>query len=191
MKTALVALCSAALLQAQQPQQPASFEPPFQLVVLRGDNAQNNLKKGRATRQVVEVRDRNRKPVGGVLLSFTLPKTGASGTFVDGSQLTTVTTNPAGQASVTMQPNSVSGSFDIEVSGNVNGQPVNGKISQTNVAAAGVSASTIGIILAVAAGAAVGIGIGLTRNGSSSTTSSQAPGVRIGVGSGVVILPPQ
>lgn len=187
MKTALVALCSAAMLIAQQP----SPEPPFQLVVLRGDNAQNNVKKGRATRQVVEVRDRNNKPVGGVLLSFSLPKTGASGTFVDGSQLTTVTTSPAGQASVTLQPNSVAGSFNIEVSGSVNGQPVNAQIAQTNVAAAaGVSAITIGIIAAVAAGAAVGIGLGLSRNGSSSTPAL-APGVRIGVGTGVVILPPR
>ena len=36
-----------------------SQEPQFKLIVLRGENAQNNIKKGRATRPVVEVRDRN------------------------------------------------------------------------------------------------------------------------------------
>ncbi|MBS1834158.1 MAG: hypothetical protein JST65_15685 [Acidobacteria bacterium] len=184
MKNVLVALCAAALLHGQT--------PPYQLVVLRGDNAQNNIKKGRATKQVVEVRDRNNKPVAGVLLTFSLPKTGASGTFVDGSQLATVTTDNVGQASVTVQPNSVAGTYQIDVSGNVGGNPVSGKITQTNVAAAaGVSGTTIGILAAVAAaGAAVGIGLAVSGNGNSST-SATPPGVRIGVGSGVTVTAPR
>ncbi len=185
MRSVVATLCAAALLAAQQP------EPPYKLIVIRGENAQNNVKKGRATKQVVEVRDRNDKPVGGILLTFSLPKTGASGAFVDGSQVTTVTTGPTGQASVTMQPNSVSGSFNIEVSGNVNGQPVTGQIAQTNAVAAGISGVTIGIIAAVAAGAAVGIGLGLSGGNKSSTSAAQPPGVRIGTGTGVVILPPR
>jgi len=166
MRSVVATLCAAALLAAQQP------EPPYKLIVIRGENAQNNVKKGRATKQVVEVRDRNDKPVGG-------------------SQVTTVTTGPTGQASVTMQPNSVSGSFNIEVSGNVNGQPVTGQIAQTNAVAAGISGVTIGIIAAVAAGAAVGIGLGLSGGNKSSTSAAQPPGVRIGTGTGVVILPPR
>lgn len=186
MRSIIAMLCTAALLSAQQP------EPPFKLVVLRGENAQNNVKKGRATKQVVEVRDRNDKPVGGILLTFSLPKTGASGTFVDGSQTTTVTTGPTGQATVTVQPNSVAGSYNIEVSGNVNGQQVNTQIAQTNAVAAGMSATTVGILVAVAAGAAVGVGLALSGNGNNnSTPAAQAPGVRIGTGSGVVILPPR
>jgi hypothetical protein len=185
MRSVIAALCSIAVLAAQQP------EPPYQLIVLRGENAQNNVKKGRATKQVVEVRDRNNKPVAGVLLTFSLPKSGASGVFVDGSQVTTVTTGPTGQAAVTMQPNSVAGSFNIEVSGNVGGQPVNGQIAQTNAAAAaGMSGATIGILAAVAAGAAVGLAVGLSSSGSSSSTPA-TPGVRIGVGTGVTILPPR
>ena len=188
MKSFLAALCSAALLVAQAPQP----EPPYRLIVLRGEGAQNNVKKGRATRQVVEVRDRNDKPVGGIVLTFSLPKTGASGTFVDGSQSTTVTTNATGQATVTVQPNSVAGSYNIEVNGNVNGQAVTGQIVQTNLAAAaGMSGTTIGIIVAVAAGAAVGIGVGLAGGSSSSNAPAQTPGLRVGVGSGVTILPPR
>lgn len=186
MKNGIAVLCAATLLlHAQQ-------QPPFALVVLRGDNAQNNIKKGRATKQVVEVRDRNNKPVAGVLLTFSLPKTGASGTFVDGSQLATVTTDTAGQASVTVQPNSVAGTYQIDVSGNVAGSPVNGKITQTNVAAAaGMSGATVGILAAVAAGAAVGIGLAVAGNGSSSSSPSTPPGVRIGVGSGVSVTAPR
>lgn len=187
MKNVLAVLCAAALLHAQQ------TAPPYQLVVLRGDNAQNNIKKGRATKQVVEVRDRNNKPVAGVLLTFSMPKTGASGTFVDGTQLTTVTTDTAGQASVTVQPNSVAGTYQIDVNGNVAGDPVSGKIMQTNVAAAGMSGSTIGILAAVAAaGAAVGIGLAVSGNGNNNGSSSATPpGVRIGVGSGVSVTAPR
>ena len=98
----------------------------------------------------------------------------------------------SGQATVTMQPNSVAGSFHIEVSGNVNGQPVNGQIAQSNAVAAGMSGATIGILAAVAAGAAVGIGLGLSNGNKSSTpAAAQAPGVRIGTGAGIVILPPR
>lgn len=186
MRSIVAMLCAAVVVSAQAP------EPPFQLIVVRGDNAQNNVRKGRATKQVVEVRDRNDKPVGGVLLTFSLPKSGASGSFVDGGQVTTVTTGPTGQAAVTVQPNSVAGSFNIEVSGNVNGQPVSGQIGQTNAAAAaGVSGTTIGIIAAVAAGAAVGIGLGLSGGNKSSSPAATPPGLRIGAGSGVVIVPPR
>lgn len=186
MKNVLAVLCAAALLHAQQP------APPYQLVVLRGDNAQNNIKKGRATKQVVEVRDRNNKPVAGVLLTFSLPRTGASGTFVDGAQLTTVTTDPAGQAAVTVQPNSVAGTYQIEVTGNVAGDPVSGRITQTNVAAAGMSGATIGILAAVAAGAAAGIALAVTNGGNNNGSGTATPpGVRIGVGSGVSVTAPR
>jgi len=190
MKSALALLCAAAVLSAQTV--PSPPEPPYKLVILRGEGAQSNLKKGRATKEVVEVRDRNDKPVGGVLLTFTLPRNGAGGTFVDGGQVTTVTTNNAGQATVTFQPNGVAGSYNIEVSGNVNGQPVNGQIAQANVAAAGMSGAMVGVIVAVAAGAAVGLGVALaggSNNGSSGGPAPQ-PGLRVGVGT-PTILPPR
>ncbi|MCZ0212083.1 hypothetical protein OZK63_42740, partial [Streptomyces sp. UMAF16] len=63
-----VALPPDSLLAA--PQQQADATPQYKLVIVRGDNAQNNIKKGRATRPVVEVRDRNNNPVAGVAVTF-------------------------------------------------------------------------------------------------------------------------
>ena len=160
----------------------------FQLVVVRGASAQNNIKKGRATKAVVEVRDRNNKPVAGVILTFTMPRGGASGTFTGGEQIASVTTDPLGQASVTYQPNSVAGDFNIQVSGNHQGQALNTTISQTNIAAAAVSATTIGVIVGVAAAVGVGLGVGLTRGNDTPATASR--GIRITPGTPTV-GPPQ
>jgi hypothetical protein len=152
--------------------------PQFQLVVVRGANAQNNVKKGRATQAVVEVRDRNNKPVSGVAVVFLLPNQGPSGTFVGGGQTTTVTTNAQGQASASFTPNSAPGKFSVDVQANVQGQSVKTSIPQVNVAAAAVSATTVGLIVAAVAAAGVGLGVGLTRDNGNTGPN----GVRIGAG---------
>ena len=60
-----------AIAQETAPQEP----PKFTINIVRGKDAQNNLKKGRATTEVViEVRDRNDKPIGGAIVTFTLPQ---------------------------------------------------------------------------------------------------------------------
>jgi hypothetical protein len=157
-------------------------------VIVRGDNAQNNIKKGRATRPVVEVRDRNNKPVAGALVLFTLPSSGPSGTFVGGGQVASVTTNSAGQASASFTPNSVTGSFKVNISSNLNGQNLTAQITSVNVAAAGaVTGTTLAVILGLVGAAGVGTAVALTRdNGGSSNAPS---GIRIGPGTGVVTPP--
>ena len=144
--------------------------------------AQNNLRKGRATKAVVEVRDRNNKPVAGVAVLFLLPGSGPSGTFAGGATSLTVTTNAAGQAVASYAPNQLAGMFNLTVSANVNGVTVAATtVAQTNVAAAavaagaGMSGTTIGIIAGVAAAAAVGLGVGLAGGGNSATPSPSTP----------------
>ena len=163
--------------------------------------AQNNLRKGRATKAVVEVRDRNNKPVAGVAILFLLPGSGPSGTFAGGATSLTVTTNAAGQAIASYAPNQVAGMFSMTATANVNGVTVGtATISQANIAAvagaagAGMSGTTIGIIVGVAAAAAVGIGVAVASGGSSSTvvppTVASPPSVRIG-GGGVPVFGPR
>lgn len=196
-------VCSAALLlqpwieaNAQPPQATA---PRFKINVVRGEGAQNRVTKGRATSQaVVEVRDENDKPVAGAIVTFTLPSTGPGGTFTSGGTVTTITTSPTGQATATFTPNSVSGSFNINVSATVQGQTVTASISQANLAAAaaaggGISGTTVGIIVVAAAAAAVG-GVFATRGGGNNAATPAAPvpvtpGLRIGIGGPVVIQP--
>jgi hypothetical protein len=163
------ALVVCAPVWAQDPQ--AAGEPPrFQLVVLRGDDAQNNIKKGRATKAVVEVRDRNNKPVAGLAVLFLLPGSGPGGTFVGGTQTASVTTDSAGQASITYKPNNVSGKFNLKATVRSGSTETSVNIPQTNLvlAAAGLSTTAIVILAVVGAGVGVGLGVGLTRGGGSS-----------------------
>jgi len=176
-------------LMAAMMQNQAAGEPQYKLIIVRGENAQNNIKKGRATRPVVEVRDRNNNPVAGVAVTFLLPNNGPSGTFVGGGQTTTVTTNAQGQASASFSPNSVPGKYNVNVSTTVNGQSLTAQIATFNViASAAIAGSTLAIIIGVVAAAGAGTAVALTRNdgGGGSTAPS---GIRIGPGTGTVTPP--
>ncbi|MBL8296322.1 MAG: hypothetical protein JNN08_31045 [Bryobacterales bacterium] len=180
-------------------QQPQAAQPRFKINVIRGEGAQNRVTKGRATSQaVVEVRDENDRPVAGVIVTFTLPTVGPGGTFTSGGAMTTVTTNSAGQATATFTPNTVAGTYNINVSATLQGQTATATISQTNLAVAaaagGISGSTIGIIVAAVAAAAVGGAMAARGggNGAAPATPPPAavtPGLRIGIGGPVAILP--
>lgn len=195
-KTMACWLLAAAVLTAQQPQAAA---PRFKINVLRGEGAQNRVTKGRATSQaVVEVRDENDRPVAGAIVTFTLPTTGPGGTFTSGGTVTSVTTGTTGQATATFTPNTVAGTYNINVTATVQGQTATATITQTNLAVAaaagGVSGATVGIIVAVAAAAAVGGAMALRGggNGASPGTPSPTPtppGLRIGIGGPVSIVP--
>ncbi len=181
--------------EAQQPPPAGEAGQKFRIVVVRGEGVQHNVKKGRATMAVVEVRDENDRPQAGVALTFLLPSDGASATFVDGSRMATVTTDSAGRAQVSYSPNSTPGQWNMTVSGNVAGQSIATTIVQTNlIGAAAISGTAIGIIIGVAAAAAVGTAVALTGgdNGSPAPGPTPTPGVRIGVGAGgATISPPQ
>ena len=147
----------------------------FQIEIIQGANLVNSVKRRVASETIVEVHDRNRKPVAGVILTFTLPQTGASGTFTGtGSNIATVTTGANGQATMpAMQANNVTGSYNISVSGDVNGSHVSTQIHVTNQPATTSFVHSTGfkvLLVAAAAGGAVG-GILATRGGGSSKTT--------------------
>jgi len=166
------------------------------IVIVEGDGGINNIKKGIATKPVVEVHDRNKRPLAGALVTFTLPNYGASGTFADGSQVFTVTTDAAGRASVALKPNGVTGKFNIDVKASFQGHTSSTTISQTNAvagAAAGAGAAAAAgavhshlLLIAIIAGAAVagGVAAGVELSGSSKPTGT------IGSPGSVTIGPP-
>jgi len=133
--------------------------------IIDGEGFTNNIKKRVARDPVVEVRDRNNKPVAGATVSFLLPSTGPSGSFANGSKLLTVLTNQNGRAIATaLKPNQVAGAFKINITASLQGQTATTAITQTNAALAtaggiggiGVGA-TVGIVGAAAAAATIGI----------------------------------
>src|SRR5260370_27453454 len=90
----------------------------YEIEIISGANLVNSVKRRVASETIVEVHDRNRKPVAGVVLTFTLPQTGAGGTFTStSSNIATVVTGPNGQATMpAFQANNVAASYNISVS---------------------------------------------------------------------------
>jgi len=162
------------------------------ITIVEGDGGINNIKKGIATKPVVEVHDRNKRPLAGALVTFTLPNYGASGTFADGSQVLSVTTDAAGRASAVLRPNGVAGQFKIDIRASFQGHTAATSITQTNTvagAAAGSSAAAAAaaghshlLIIAIAVGAAVagGIAAGVELSGGSGPAKTAAPSGTIG-----------
>lgn len=197
----MVALvCALSLVGAPGAAQ-AQEAPKYTIKVVLGDGARNNVKKGRATsRATVEVRDENDRPVAGAYLTFTAPNNGPSVKFLNGQTQTTAQTGANGQASVAYDANSVTGDFQIAVSGTYQGVQMSAMIAQTNVAlaaAAGLSGTAIALIVAAAAGGgiaaavAAGGGGGRTTPGPGPAPPTPTPGITITVGGTPGFGPPR
>ena len=165
------------------------------IVVIEGEGAINNIRQRTAREPIVQVEDRNRKPVAGAAVVFMLPDTGASGVFPNGSRTLTVMTDENGRAAARgIRPNTVKGDMQIRVNASHQGQTGSATITQTNAiagaaaaAGAGLAVKWIAIIAGAAAAAAVG-GIVATRDNGGNTTPGPAtrPPTTITPGAGTV-----
>lgn len=176
----LTFLTTLAVLSAQQ-------SPELQILVIGGEGSINNVKQRTAREPVIEVRDRNNRPVAGALVLFEAPRNGASGTFFGNSPTLRVTTDPQGRAvGQGFRPNNVGGDFGINVSASYQGLTATTVIHQTNLvaaAAAGAGAGAaaaghgklIGILIGIGAAAAAGTAYAVTHSGNSSTPGSGTP----------------
>lgn len=162
----------------------AAGRPAIHIVVIEGEGAINNMKQRTAREPVVEVRDENDRPVAGAAVVFTLPSVGPSGTFANGANVLSVTTDSAGRAvGAGLRPNGIEGQLQMRVSANYLGQTASTTINMTNAmgaaaagAAAGGSAKLIGILIGV--GAAAGVGAALGLRGSNGSSPAPGPGAR-------------
>src|ERR1051325_8556866 len=103
----------------------------LRIAVIAGEDAVNIIQQKTAGAPLVEVRDRNKQPVAGALVTFSI-EGGKAATFGGASTLT-VATNAAGQAAVTGLTPSAAGAFQIQVSAAFQGQVATATIAQTNV----------------------------------------------------------
>jgi hypothetical protein len=156
-----LALSGQTLLQAEAP--PA---PQLQITILDGEGALNNIKQQTAREPIVQVEDENHRPVAGALVIFSLPQSGASGTFAGGSTEFDAVTDAAGHATATgLTPNKVIGKYQIQVDAKYHGLTAHTTINQSNYMGSNVSAAqaashafplkAVLIVAAVGAGAAV------------------------------------
>jgi len=168
----------------------------LQIVIVEGEGALNNVKQRVNRDPIVQVEDENHKPVAGAAVVFTLPSQGPGGTFENGSNTFTTTTNNQGQAVARgIRLNNQVGSMEMRVSASFGGLTATAVMTQTNLLGASSGGGGGGsgvkwlIILGVAGAVAAGV-IVATHGGSSSTTPTAAvPTVTITPGTPTVGAP--
>jgi len=166
-----VLLLFSAIAIAQQP--PLSSLPGLPAIqIVEGDGAINSIRLHRAHEPIVRVVGPDGEPVEGAAVTFLLPATGPSGTFVESGLSLTVPTDCRGIAvGRGLRPNAVPGQFRIRVNTSWRGSPAAGSLVQTNAEPVVHSGHTKKIaIIAVIAAAAVG-GAAAAAGGKSSANN--------------------
>jgi hypothetical protein len=179
------------LLGQAPEQQPPAAPPRLFINIVEGEGALNNVKQRVNREPIVQVEDENHKPIAGAAVIFFLPTSGPSGTFANGSQTLTVTTDSLGRASATgIRPNHVVGKMQIRVTASANGQSASAIITQANIAGANVGGGlSTPMKVLIVTGAVVGVAAAVYF-GVRSTTSSTASSVIITPGIPTVGAPP-
>lgn len=160
----------------------------LRIVIVEGEGAINNVKQRVNREPIVLVEDENHKAIAGASVTFFLPNQGPGGTFANGTNSLTTSTNAQGQAVARgIRFNNQAGTMEIRVAASLGGQTASAIITQTNVlgsAASGGSgggmsrATKILILVAIAGGVAGGV-IAATHRGGSTTatpTTTITPG---------------
>jgi hypothetical protein len=182
------------VLPAASHAQNAQPDTGLRIVVLEGEDAVNIIQQKTAVAPIVEIRDRNGLPVGGVAVTFAIASPNA--VFAGGLQQLTVVTNAAGRAAVSGLSPMTSGAYQINVAAAFQGQTAAATITQTNfmtlaeAAQAGASAagSTAGQTGAQGAGNTSGstsTSSGSTSGSTGSNTAGQTTNAAAGGGGGL------
>ncbi len=178
------------------PAQPASQAPPLaplsplpveqslSIRILAGNNEMNDMERRLMAPLVVQVSDRNERPVEAAEVVFRFPGSGPGATFPGGKTALTVRTNSEGQAAaVNWMANGQTGRFMVHVNatyGNQVGETTLAMINVTRVVeqkpkskAGGWWSHTWVKIAVIGGGAAlVGVGVYLATRGGGSKASS-------------------
>jgi hypothetical protein len=150
--------------------------PALKIVVAKGEEGTNNIKKGIGVEPLVVVSDEKDLPVSRVMVMFTLPENGPSGVFANGAKNLIVYSDAEGRAIARgLRPNHIPGKFQIAVDASFHGLAARALINQTNVmpSATGVSPKLIAIL--AIAGGAVAAGVVAASTGGKSGTSTVTP----------------
>jgi hypothetical protein len=152
----------------------------LRIVIVEGEGAINNVKQRVSPEPIVQVEDEDHKPVAGASVTFFLPSQGPGGTFANGTNSLTATTNAQGQAVARgIHFNNQAGAMEIRVAASLAGQTASAIITQTNVlgssssggSAGGMSRTTKILIVAAIVGGGAALGVLATHRGGSTTAT--------------------
>ena len=176
-----VALCALLVI----PPPGLAQDAAIQIRVLSGEGGINNINQNVAAEPIIEVVDATGKPVAKAAVTLRSPASGPSVTFFGASRVATMTTDDQGRVRVSgMLPNTIEGTFQIDVEAEYNNSTATAAITQSNAVAPGdVRPKRQGIgwrvIAAISAAATVGIVAAALRGG----TDSQPTPTAISIGS--------
>lgn len=177
----LVALCQLLLLQTAFGQAQAGGQRNLRIVVTQGDAARNVVQQIPARPLLIRVEDGTGNPVAGVTVVFTAPSVGPSGEFADDSRTVRVMTGPDGLASAgVFHPNANTGSYQIRVTAELQGEMASAVISQTNIAEKKGRGKLIAALAIAAAAAGAAIAYSRKNGGSSDTPTITFGGAAVG-----------
>jgi hypothetical protein len=187
----LVALALFAVLLASQVGLEAQTSPPqrLQITILDGEGALNNIKQQTAREPIVQIEDENHRPIAGVLITFTLPQSGAGGSFANGSAVFQAQTDANGQATATgLTPNHIAGRYQIQVNAKYHDLSAHSSINQTNFVGANASVAHAAtrtfplkaVLIAVAVAGAAAVAVAATHSGGSNSSSNSAATITTG-----------
>jgi hypothetical protein len=168
----------------------------IEVAVVEGEGVINNLRQRVAHDPVVKVEDDAHRPVVGAAVVFTLPVSGASGEFGNGSRTLIVTTDKGGLAAAHgLKTNQIAGKLQIYVTVSYRGLRARTLISQFDMsgpdgAPTHKGSGKVWIILAIAGAAAAGGFVAATQKGNSSAgvnpTAAAPAAIGITVGTGTI-----
>jgi hypothetical protein len=183
-----------------QPLAQLPVERSLQVRVLAGNNEMNDLERRVMAPLVVQVTDRDDRPLESADVVFRFPVSGPGAAFSGGKSSQTVRTNSDGQAAaLDWMANGQVGKFQVHVTATYGNQIGEATLSMTNVtrvvaekqkgqASGWWSHKWVKIAVIGGAAAAVGIGVFLATRGGGSKNSSGTT-ITIGPGSPTVGAP--
>ncbi len=198
LKCLLACLLCAALWAQSMPKE-------IGLVVVEGEGVVNRLRQRAAHDPAVRVEDDEHRPIAGAAVVFTLPVSGTTGEFTNGSKNLTVVTNHDGLAVAQgLKTNDVPGKLQIHVTASYRGLRARTLVNQFTLAPSGTDTGrktgghgkTWAVLAVLGAAAAAGGAVAATHKGTTTTSSSpSAPpvpaAITISPGSGTVGAPPR
>jgi hypothetical protein len=195
MKSLAIFLC----ILLGSPALPAQTLPiELNIVVVEGEGATNAVRQRVKSEPLIRVEDENHKPVSGAAVVFTLPTSGATGEFGNGSKTLTNTTDRNGMAAAQgLKMNYVAGKVPIHINASYRGLTARASIMQSSVLPPGAKQSKgdghgglIAVLIILGAAAGGGGAYVATRQkqsaGAAPTTPAGPPPIGITPGTGSI-----
>ena len=175
-------------ISSSLPDAPLPETQGLTITILEGEGALNNIRQRTAREPIVQVEDKNHKPVAGALVLFAINDgSGGAGATVNGLTSLSVRTGADGRAQMQgLKPNNTAGEYTIVVTATVGILVATAIIHQRNEAGGAAESKPVkashsllfkGTLIGGAALAGVLIGVLLTRGGNSGQITAGQPTV--------------